>query len=102
MLPRLQGPPGIRPPEPSPRSVAEVLGPRHLAPDAVRWELHRVWVVEATVVPGKRHPVARRRIYLDEDSWLALLYDATGGMATGAPGTSPTRSPCSCRSCPAW
>ncbi len=57
------------------RPVTQVLGARHLAPDAVRWELHRVWVVEATVAPGKRHPVARRRIYLDEDSWLALLYD---------------------------
>src|SRR3990172_252237 len=34
MLPRLQGPPGIRPPEPSPRSVAEVLGPRPGPPPA--------------------------------------------------------------------
>jgi hypothetical protein len=29
--------------------------------DYVRWELHRVWVVEATLAPGKRHVIPRRR-----------------------------------------
>jgi hypothetical protein len=57
------------------RPVAEMLGRQHLNPDHVRWELHRVWVVEARLASGKRHVIARRRLYLDEDTWLALLYD---------------------------
>ena len=60
-------------------SIDQVLGIRHLNPDHVRWELHRVWVVEARLAAGKRHPIARRRIYLDEDTWLALLYDGWDG-----------------------
>ena len=57
------------------KKIGEVLGADHLNPDHLRWELHRVWVVEARLAAGKRHPVARRRLYLDEDTWLALLYD---------------------------
>lgn len=52
-----------------------VLMERHLNPDFVRWELHRVWVVEATLAEGKRHVMPKRRFYLDEDTWLALLAD---------------------------
>jgi len=58
-------------------------GPRHLNPDHVRWELHRVWVVEATLKPGKRHIYNKRTFYLDEDSWAALVadnYDARGQL----------------------
>jgi len=57
------------------RRIDEVLGRQHLDPDHVRWELHRVWVVEAQLASGKRNVVARRRLYLDEDTWLALMYD---------------------------
>lgn len=46
-----------------------------LNPDAMRWELHRVWVVDATLAPGKRHVVPKRRFYIDEDSWHALMAD---------------------------
>jgi hypothetical protein len=53
----------------------DVLGRDHLNPDHVRWELHRVWVVEATLAPGKHHVMPKRRFYLDEDSWAALLSD---------------------------
>ncbi len=56
-------------------NVDQVLGPRHLNPDHMRWELHRVWVVEATLAQGKRHVMPKRRFYLDEDSWQALLSD---------------------------
>ena len=52
-----------------------VLGTRHLNPDAVRWELHRVWVVEANLKPGQRHTSPRSRYYLDEDTWTAVLSD---------------------------
>lgn len=48
-------------------------------PDHLRWELHRTVVLEARLAPGKRHSVARRLLYLDEDSWLALLYDGWDG-----------------------
>ena len=49
----------------------------------MRWELHRVWVVEATLKPGKRHIYSKRVFYLDEDSWTALAsdqYDARGQL----------------------
>jgi len=47
----------------------------HLNPDAVRWETHRVWVVEATLAAGKRHVVPKRRFYLDEDTWSVVLHE---------------------------
>ena len=57
--------------------------PGHVNPDNVRWELHRVWVVEATLKPGKRHIYAKRVFYIDEDSWIAVAsdqYDARGQL----------------------
>ena len=57
------------------KKIAEVLGPDHLNPDYVRWELHRVWVIEATLAPNKRHVMPKRHFYVDEDSWLVMLYD---------------------------
>ena len=54
----------------------DLLKPNHLNPDFVRWELHRVWVVEATLREGKRHVYSKRVFYLDEDSWVALASDA--------------------------
>ncbi|HMM54036.1 MAG TPA: DUF1329 domain-containing protein [Candidatus Desulfobacillus sp.] len=57
--------------------------PHHLNPDLVRWELHRVWVVDATLKKGKRHVVPKRRFYLDEDTWGAVLsegWDAQGQL----------------------
>jgi hypothetical protein len=61
--------------------------PNHLAPDLVRWEKHRVWVVEGTLKDGARHIYAKRRFYLDEDSWVALAsdqYDARGQLYRGS------------------
>jgi hypothetical protein len=55
----------------------------HANPDKTRWELHRVWEVEATVAPGKRHAVPKRRYYLDEDTWLLVMmdgYDSQGKL----------------------
>ncbi|HEY7725247.1 MAG TPA: DUF1329 domain-containing protein [Anaeromyxobacteraceae bacterium] len=71
----------------------QLLGPRFLNPDLVRWELHRVWVVDARLKPNRRHLYSRRVFYLDEDSWAAVLsdqYDGRGqlyrvGMAFMAP-----------------
>ena len=53
----------------------EVLRPGFLNPALVRWELHRVWVVEATLKPGEHHIYGRRVFYVDEDSWLAVASD---------------------------
>jgi len=49
---------------------------KFLNPDMVRWELHRVWEIEATVAQGKRHAAPKRRFYLDEDTWTAVLADS--------------------------
>ncbi len=49
----------------------------------MRWELHRVWVVEATLKADKRHIYSKRVFYIDEDSWTALAsdqYDARGQL----------------------
>jgi len=55
----------------------------HINPDNVRYELHRVWVVEGRLKPGARHIYSRRTFYLDEDSWqiaIADQYDARGQL----------------------
>ncbi|MCA0241236.1 MAG: DUF1329 domain-containing protein [Proteobacteria bacterium] len=57
------------------RPQAQALLAHHLNPDDVRWELHRVWVIDATVAAGQRHLAPKRRYYLDEDTWIALLAD---------------------------
>ena len=64
----------------------DVLGGRHINPDIVRWELHRVWVVEATLKAGARHAVPKKRYYLDEDAFGNGMfdgYDATGKISRG-------------------
>lgn len=45
-------------------------------PDLLRFELHRVWVLEAKLKSGLNHVYARRVFYLDEDSWSVLLSEA--------------------------
>ncbi|MCY1525319.1 hypothetical protein D9M68_602950 [compost metagenome] len=53
----------------------------HINPEYMRYEKHRVWVLEAKLKPGARHIYAKRVLYLDEDSWAATLadnYDSRG------------------------
>ena len=45
-------------------------------PELLRFELHRVWVVEARLKPGMSHVYAKRVFYLDEDSWAVLVSEA--------------------------
>ena len=62
---------------------AEIIKGQHLNPDHVRWELHRVWVVEASLAAGQRHQAPKSIYYLDEDTWLAVLgdrWDANGQL----------------------
>lgn len=46
-----------------------------LRSDLLRYELHRVWQVEATLKKGMSHAYARRTLYLDEDSNQVVLAD---------------------------
>lgn len=55
----------------------------HLNPEQARYELHRVWEVEANLKPGERHVYAKRVLFIDEDSWQIVLadhYDARGTL----------------------
>ncbi|GAA7766783.1 hypothetical protein RN01_28435 [Cupriavidus sp. SHE] len=56
--------------------TVDALQPKHVNPACERWELHRVWVVEATLKPGQRHVYSKRIYYFDEDWSGASLYDA--------------------------
>ena len=61
--------------------VEEVVKPKFLSRDLTRYELHRLWVVEATLKEGMRHTFPKRTFYLDEDTWTVLvedMYDAQG------------------------
>lgn len=55
--------------------AGDFLKPRFINSDIARYEVHRVWVVEATVKPTERHIYKKRVFYLDEDSWQGLMTD---------------------------
>ncbi len=56
-------------------SLSDILTPLHANPDHLRYELHRVWVVDAVLRDGARHLYKRRTFYIDEDSWQILVVD---------------------------
>ena len=58
---------------------ADLLKPGHLNQDFARYELHRVWVVDAKLKAGTSHIYSRRTFYIDEDSWNVLLIDKYDG-----------------------
>jgi hypothetical protein len=61
----------------------ELAKPKHMNTDLPRYELHRVWVVEATLKEGTSHTFAKRVFYIDEDSWNIVMvdcFDARGGL----------------------
>jgi hypothetical protein len=60
-----------------------LLTPYHVNPDYIRYEKRRVWVVEANLREGKRHIYAKRRFYVEEDSWNIVMtenYDGRGEL----------------------
>ncbi len=62
----------------------EILQPDFVNPQLLRYELHRVWIVEADLRKGFNHPYYKRRFYIDEDSWQILavdLYNKKGELA---------------------
>ncbi|MCB1701002.1 MAG: DUF1329 domain-containing protein [Pseudomonadales bacterium] len=63
--------------------LEDALGDKFLKPEYIRWEKHRVWVVDSTLKEGQRHLYSRRTFYLDEDSWVAAageMYDGRGQL----------------------
>ena len=61
----------------------DILRPGHINPEHARYELHRVWVVEATLKQGTSHLYKKRVFYIDEDSWAVAVtdkYDARGEL----------------------
>lgn len=57
----------------------QVIKAGHINQDLARYELHRVWVVEATLRDGQRNIYAKRVFYVDEDSWQIALADHFDG-----------------------
>ena len=54
---------------------AALLTPNHPNPDFLRYELHRVWVIEVNAKAGENPAFAKRVFYADEDSWIFLMAD---------------------------
>ena len=55
--------------------IKDVLQPGHINPEYARYELHRVWEVEATLKPGTSHLYKKRVFFIDEDSWVVHVQD---------------------------
>jgi len=53
----------------------DIVKKNHINQDFARYELHRVWQVEASLKKGSRHLYAKRTLYIDEDSWQIALAD---------------------------
>jgi len=54
---------------------ADILQPGHINPEHVRYEKHRVWVVEASLKSDTRHTYKKRVFFIDEDSWQIAVTD---------------------------
>jgi hypothetical protein len=52
----------------------------HMDQDYPRYELHRVWEVEATLKEGARHIYAKRVFFIDEDTWQIAVKDQYDGQ----------------------
>lgn len=62
---------------------ADMLDQGSLKSELQRFELHRVWVVEANLKSGMSHVLSKRVFYLDEDSHTIALaegYDGRGNL----------------------
>ncbi len=55
--------------------LKDIIMAGHLNPEHLRYELHRVWVVEAAIKPGDGNVYKARTFYLDEDSWNVAAVD---------------------------
>ena len=55
--------------------IKDIIQKGHINPDHMRYELHRLWVVEANLKKGTRHIYKKRVYYIDEDSWQIAVVD---------------------------
>jgi hypothetical protein len=65
------------------KNIEDLLGKKFIDPDYIRWEKHRVWIIEGVLKEGSRHLYSKRRYYIDEDTWNALAgdnYDSKGNL----------------------
>jgi hypothetical protein len=53
----------------------DICKPGHVDQDLARYELHRVWIVEANNKPEVRHTFKKKVLYFDEDSYVPSLID---------------------------
>jgi hypothetical protein len=53
----------------------DILKTGHIDQDYARYELHRVWVIEANNKPNVRHTYKKKMIYVDEDTWNVVMID---------------------------
>ena len=53
----------------------DIIQAGHINPDLVRYEKHRVWVVEANLKDNMRHIYKKRVFFIDEDSWQIAVTD---------------------------
>ena len=60
-------------------AYTDIIKPGHMDPQYLRYELHRVWGVEATLKDDARHIYARRTFYVDEDTWQIAVVDHYDG-----------------------
>ncbi|MBA1272034.1 DUF1329 domain-containing protein [Stutzerimonas azotifigens] len=58
---------------------SDIVKAGHINQDLTRYELHRVWEVEATLKSGERHIYAKRHFFIDEDTWQAAIVDHYDG-----------------------
>jgi hypothetical protein len=52
----------------------------HPNPQFLRYELHRVWIVDARLKPNLQHKLPDRTYYLDEDSWQIVMAEHYNGQ----------------------
>lgn len=58
------------------QSDADIIRRGTVNSDLMRYELHRVWVVEAKLRQGLSHIYGKRVFYLDEDSWSVVAEES--------------------------
>ncbi|PWC34466.1 hypothetical protein TSO352_18560 [Azospirillum sp. TSO35-2] len=60
-------------------ALKDFLWPGHPNPQFLRYEMHRVWVVDARLKPNFKHSLPDRTYYLDEDSWQIVMAEHYNG-----------------------
>jgi len=58
----------------------DIHGKGHMNQQYARYELHRVYEIEATLKEGARHIYAKRVFFIDEDTWSIAVKDQYDGQ----------------------